>query len=272
MVAFGQGANEIVGKGGGGSGLNLSVTGAWLAVADVFERAVGENNRILRHDANALAQVLEAELGRGKTIEQYAPRRRIVKAQQQLKHRTFARPAGPDDGHGLPRLDDQRKVQQCGLIRARGVVKADRLKGHRTAPAGHCTERWCGRRLDGRVAAQQLHQAFGGAGGAQQVAIDLAQNRKGTGQNNHIHHGLPQVARADAPGHHRLRALVEPPQQGGRGGDDDEGHQHRAGPRAPNSGFKGAVGRGIEASGFPCFGGIALHHRDGVEHLGCNGA
>jgi hypothetical protein len=64
---------------------------------------------------------------------------------------------------------------------------------------------------------QQLHQALGGTGGAQQVAIDLAQHRHRARQDDHVHHGLAQVSGADPAGQHRLRALVQAPQQrGGR--------------------------------------------------------
>ena len=119
---------------------------------------------------------------------------------------------------------------------------------------------------------QQLHQALGGTGGAQQVAIDLAQHRKGARQDDHIHHGLSQVSGRHPALHDRLRALVEAPEQRGGRCDDDEGHQHRAGPGAAHRRHESLCGRMVKARGLATFGGVALHHGNGVEHLGRDGA
>ena len=70
---------------------------------------------------------------------------------------------------------------------------------------------------------QQLHQPLRRSGRTQQVAIDLAQHRKGTGQNDHVDHGLAQITRRYRARSHGLRAPVQAPQKRSRGRDDDEG-------------------------------------------------
>ena len=56
------------------------------------------------------------------------------------------------------------------------------------------------------------------------------------------------------------------------GGDDDEAHQQRARAHAALGGVEGVFGGGIEARRLARLGGVALHHGDGVQHLGGNGA
>ena len=161
---------------------------------------------------------------------------------------------------------------QRGAQRARGVVESHAVEPHRRA----ATHRGQGQRLrwrdDGRARLQQLHQPFGRARGAQQVAIDFGQHRDRRDEQDHIDDGLPQVPGADLAVDHGLCALVQPPQQRAESGRDDEGHQHRAQPRAPDGGGEGVFGRGIEACRLALFLRVALHHGDGVQDLGGNRA
>ena len=118
---------------------------------------------------------------------------------------------------------------------------------------------------------QEFHEALGGTGGTQQIAIHLSQHSKGTGQQNHIHHGLAQFTSAHGAVAHGQRALVQAPQQRSTAGQNDETHQGRAGPGAAQRGADRLLGRVGEALGFAGFGGVALHHGDGVQHLGGHG-
>ena len=62
VVALGQGADEIVGKGGARRGLHLGVAGVGAAVADVLQRAGGKDHRVLRHHGDVLAYVVQRQL------------------------------------------------------------------------------------------------------------------------------------------------------------------------------------------------------------------
>ena len=189
------------------------VAGVGAAVADVLERAGREHHRVLRHDADAPPQRLQVHLVGGHAVERDAAGLRVVKAQQQLKHRALAGTAGADDGDGFARRNLEREITERCLQRTRGVVKGQRLQRDGAAGLGgrHLERR--GRRGNRRAASQQLHQALGGTGGAQQIAIHLAQHRKGARQNDHVDNSLAQVAGRDVATHHRLRALVQAPQQ-----------------------------------------------------------
>ncbi len=151
-------------------------------------------------------------------------------------------------------------------------MKLHPLQHHRTARGGQRRCDGMDRRDDGRLGVQELHESLGGARRAQQIAIHLAQDREGTGQNDHVKHGLAQRPCAQVAPDHRLRALVQAPEQSRRGGDDHKRHQGRARRRAPYRHLKSGAGGVVEAGALACLGGVALHHRHGVEHLSGNAA
>ena len=128
----------------------------------------------------------------------------------------------------------------------------------------------CGVRHGG-LAGQQLHQPLGGARRTQQVPVDLAQHGHGAGQQNDIHHGLAQVARAHLSGQHGLCAPVQPPEQQRCVRNDDEGHEQGACLGAIDRRAKCVFGGPRKPRGLAWLSGIALHHRDGVEHFGRDG-
>ena len=75
-----------------------------------------------------LAQVVQRHIAGRYAVEFNAARGRVVKAQQQLKHRALARAAGPDDGHGFAGLHMQAEIVQGGLRRTRRVMKCHCFK------------------------------------------------------------------------------------------------------------------------------------------------
>jgi hypothetical protein len=115
---------------------------------------------------------------------------------------------------------------------------------------------------------QQLHQALGGAGGAQQVAIDLAEHGRRTGQNQHIDHGLAERAGAQAPLHHGLRAQVQAPEQAAllaritKATSRERARLRRT--AVWKAGFRGLS----EAPRLAAGGVVGLHRGHCVEHFG----
>ena len=130
VVALGQGADEVVCIGGPGSGLDLVVAGVRAAIADVFKGAGREHGAVLRNDANAVAQCLQAGLTHWHAIDQNLTMQHVVRAQQQMKNGAFARAAGAHQGDGLARAHLQVKVAQSGVQRARWVVEFHAGKLH----------------------------------------------------------------------------------------------------------------------------------------------
>ncbi len=86
-------------------GDDFSVGGADPAVANVFHRIGGENDGVLRHDADGIAQGMQIEIFDVDAIEFDAALLRIVKAQQQLEQGSFAGAGRADHGDGLTRAD-----------------------------------------------------------------------------------------------------------------------------------------------------------------------
>ena len=132
-ITFRQGADEFIGERRFGSGPDFVLAGLGLAVANVFECAAGEDHRVLRHQADALAQIMQSHVARGHAVQHDLSRSRIVKAQQQLKHGAFARAAGPHDGDCLARRHAQGELMQGGLGGSRRIVEVDAIELDRTA-------------------------------------------------------------------------------------------------------------------------------------------
>ena len=121
-------------KGGLGRGLRFVIACIGFAIADVFQRAGRENHGILRHDADALAQVFQRHVGRTHTVKLDAAGHRVVKPQQQLEHRALARAARPHDGDCLARRHTEAEITQGGLCRARRVMKGHCFKFDSASP------------------------------------------------------------------------------------------------------------------------------------------
>ena len=149
----------------------------------------------------------------------------IVEALQQLEHGGLAGAAGTHQSHGFSRPKAEAELRQGGLTWTRWVVEIDRIEFDGQPLAAL----WQFERLRGgrhwRLARQQLHQPLGGASGAQQIPIDLAQHSSGAGKQAHVEHRLAQVARRHGASQHRLGSPVKAPEQQGGVGNDDESHQ-----------------------------------------------
>ena len=124
------------------------------------------------------------------------------------------------------------------------------------------------RRGDRRACRQQLHQALGRAGRAQQVAVDLGEHRDRRDEDDHVDDRLAEVTGADLSLDHRLRALVQAPQQRAEGRADDECDEERAHPRALDRGAERVLGRGVEALRLARLLRVALHDRNRIQDLG----
>ena len=246
--------------------------GVWAAIADVLDHGTGKNHRLLGHDGHALTQGVQVHLVDRHPVQHDAARLRVVKAHQQIEQSGFARAARADHGHGLTGMDLACQLVQCPGVGTRGVMKANRfqLQGRAALRPGRLL--WLVGDLQVRLGVQQLHQALGRSGCAQQVAVNLAQHRKGAGQQDHIKHRLAQLTGCAGARAHSQRAHVKTPKQHGTGGHDDETHQHGTGADAAQRRAQGTQGGVDETTGFAALGGVALHHADGVEHLGSDGA
>jgi hypothetical protein len=79
----------------------------------MFSSALVEKHRaVLRHDADALAQVGQRQVAHRHAVDAHRALLRVVEAQQQLQHRALAGAAGADQRHGFAGPDLQRKWRQ----------------------------------------------------------------------------------------------------------------------------------------------------------------
>src|SRR5690606_41062530 len=83
-----------MGVGGAGGGHHLLVAGLGAAIANVVHGAGRKHRAVLWNDADAVAQLIEAEPPDRHTVQFDAAFLRIVKTHEQLEHGALARPTG----------------------------------------------------------------------------------------------------------------------------------------------------------------------------------
>ena len=228
VKTLGQFADELLRISRFGGSVHILQTGVGSAVADVLDHGAREDHGLLRHDGHALAQVVQAHLIDRHAVQHDAARLRVVKAHEQIKQSGFAGPTGAHHRHGLAGVDLTTELVQRPGIRPRRVMETHRLQLQRRAALRPWRTLWLSRNFEVGLGVQQFHQAFGGAGCTQHVAVHLAQNRKGTGQQDDIEHRLAQLACSAGACPHGQGAHVQAPKQHSTGGHDDETDEHSA--------------------------------------------
>ena len=119
LVALGQGGDEVVREGRAWPRrCTSSSLASGPAVADVLHRVGREDHAVLRHDADARAQVVRATARRRRAVERTRARLDVVEAQDQLQHRALAGAARADQRDRLARRDAQAEVAQRRVQRA----------------------------------------------------------------------------------------------------------------------------------------------------------
>ena len=144
VVALRQLEDELVRLGRSGGGDHLFVAGLRAPIADVIAHRAGEQDRLLRHDADLRQQRILLDGADIDPVDQDLPCGGIVEARDQVDQRGFARAGRAQDGDRLARLGRQVDRVQHGGIAAAVVVEADVLEVHprlgclgQQAGAGH---------------------------------------------------------------------------------------------------------------------------------------
>jgi hypothetical protein len=109
-----------------GSAFDLLACGVGLAVGDVLGDRAHKQHRVLRHDANLRAQALQRRIADVAPVQPNDPLLRLVKAQQQVYQRAFARARMPHQRDHLAWLNLERHLAQRLL--ARRVAERDALE------------------------------------------------------------------------------------------------------------------------------------------------
>ena len=116
-----------------GRRLDLGARGAGPAIGDVVGDAGAEDERLLRHERDGLAQRLRVERGDVDAFEPHRPGARVVEALQKLEQSRFAGARGADDGDRLARRDREIDVAQHGIVGPRRIGEGHPVERHRAA-------------------------------------------------------------------------------------------------------------------------------------------
>lgn len=126
VVPGGQGFDEPLGLGGAGGGPDLLLVRVGASVGEVGADRVGEEERVLGHQADRAAQGGVRQLAHVVAADADGAAVGVVEAGQEQRDGGLAAAGGADEGDGLALLDPQREPVQDGPL---GVVaEADVLE------------------------------------------------------------------------------------------------------------------------------------------------
>ena len=138
------------------------------AERDVVGQRVGEQERLLRHEADGAAQDAEREVAHVDAVDEHRARRRIVQPREQDDQRRLARAGDADERDRLPGLDRRRHVveDRRAVVGEHEIAELDlAADGADPAEAGRSTwtrlgdrsaVRFCRSRRDRRLRLQHL--------------------------------------------------------------------------------------------------------------------
>src|SRR5690242_17455374 len=131
--AFGQRLNETECRGGLRRRPDLGFRLPRPAIADIVGDGCGEQHRLLRHDRQAAAQIVESQLTDVDSIDPHRAFLRIVEAQQQAEDRRLTRSGRAHDRYGLARRDLQIEAIERERVGSRGVAVDDFVESNAAA-------------------------------------------------------------------------------------------------------------------------------------------
>lgn len=114
VVAVGQVGDEPVGLGGAGGGLDLLVGGVGPPVGDVGPDRVGEEEAVLRYEADGGAQRLQGQVAHVVAADADGAAGRVVEPGHQERDGGLAAAGRADDGDGLAGADGEGEAVEDG--------------------------------------------------------------------------------------------------------------------------------------------------------------
>src|SRR5258707_1451601 len=185
--AFGEGFDEI-GKADFANGvLDGVAVDVGSSEADVGFDGAGEEEGVLKNDAEKAAQVLEIDFADVNAVEQDLAALNVVEAKEERDERGFAGAGVADDGEGLPGLHAEGDIAEDPIVFARigngAITEPDVAKFD--FAAGIFEANGVGRRRNVGGLIEQLENALGsGHGGLQEVeffaeVLDWAEEARG---------------------------------------------------------------------------------------------
>ncbi len=219
VVAVGLGHDEGVGVGRLRGLHDLLEAGAGPAVADVLGDGPAEQERLLEHDADLPAQVLEADLPEVHAVDLDDAVVHVVESGDQVHGGGLAHAGLAHQADHLPRRHVEVDLLEHGL--ALVVAEGDLPEGHPPLRVGH---RDRVRVLVGlRGGVDDLEDALGPGEGPRHPGVDLAEPLEGAVEEPHV--GVER--QEGAQGQVSPDDLLPPEQPDGR--HAEAGHQARGG-------------------------------------------
>ena len=171
LVAVGQRLDEVGGARERGGAPDLVEVRFRVGERDVLAHGVGEQERVLEHDADRAANVAEVEVAHVDAVEQHAALVDVVEARDQPGDRGLAARGRADERDRLAR--PQHEVEAVEHDRPVAVAEVDTFEAQLALPLGR--QRRAARRIgDHGIGRQHLVDASRGAGRARGLRDELA--------------------------------------------------------------------------------------------------
>ncbi len=225
VVPTGGVHDEVVRLGRPGDGLDLRVGRVLAPVGDVGAEGVGEQEAVLEHHADLVAQRGEAHVADVGAVDADRSRRHVVEAGEEQGEGGLPRARGAHQRHPLARRDLEREVLEdrlAGAVAEPHVVERDRARAARQV------DRVVGLGHD-RLGVEQVHDAFGARAG-------LLRRRQEHGEHAGRRGELGQVGEE-----RQERAHGDATLDGEPASEQHHGHLAERGHRLEQGGEAGAV-------------------------------
>src|SRR5712664_2705800 len=206
--AFGEGFDEI-GKADFANGvLDGVAVDVGSAEAHVGFDGAGEEEGVLKNDAEQAAQVLEIDFADVDAVEQDLAALNVIEAKKERDERGFAGAGVADDGEGLAGLDAERDITENPIIFAGirdGAIAEPNIAEFDFA-AGIFYANGVGLRRNVGGLVEELENALGGGHGGLQDVEFFAEVLDGAEEASGIHGEGGQLAEGERGGEHAIAA------------------------------------------------------------------
>src|ERR671921_426209 len=235
VEAFRQLPNKTVGPGELGYGLDLLPARPRPPVGNVLGDRRPEEQGVLRHEGQGVAQGLEGEVLYVFTVDEDPSFLRVVEAGDEARYRGLARAAHPDERDPAPCFDIEVHAAQ-DLPRLVFISEAHALEGN---PA---VELWCGTRsrqiLHARLRVQEIYDALArDEGGADLVDLP-AQGPEWREEQGQVGHKDGKVTQRENPGKNLPRPEINHQRRAHAPHDPENGAELRLYLRAVHAGLQ----------------------------------
>ena len=266
VVAGAEAIDELVRVGGAGRRADLRLRGLGPAERDVLGHGPGEQQRLLRHDADRRPELDEGQAAEIGSAQRDVSLGRVPEAGDERRHRRLARAAGSDEGHDLSGTDMRAHAVQSPRIFG-FVSEPDIVERQAARCAGRGQREGMARLPDRRLRVEQLEHPPRGAQRLLIPAPERRERRDRRGDGHGVQKERDELAAGDLAGDQQPSALPQDDRDAAEGHEREDPEEHPAKQRPGDRRSKRRANPGREPALLPALAHEGLDDRDLRERL-----